>query len=271
VIPGRDPSLADVLFNTLGTALGIALVHSASVWWRPRSTSRRYPRPRRRVGRDVCPRSDWNPARPLVPRRYLLWRMDSAFRSSRVVWGPCPAGLGRRARDTVRRHRELVAGAPATPRRRRDPRACRCRPASSGTRSLVHDSRPASARDSAPGHRRGRHRSTGIERAAIASRLLAPEVRARDALRRIAWRDTLSIVVRPTNSGYCVRVNATEHCGLGYTIGSGWALLLGGQPVSPGFYLLSVSSGWAPSSSQSVGGRGSVGPSRWPPCSHWPV
>jgi len=27
-------------------------------------------------------------------------------------------------------------------------------------------------------------------------------------------------------------VNATEHCGLGYTIGTGWALLLGNQSIS---------------------------------------
>ena len=36
VIPGRDPSLSDLLFNTLGTALGIALARSAPTWWQPR-------------------------------------------------------------------------------------------------------------------------------------------------------------------------------------------------------------------------------------------
>jgi VanZ like family len=35
VIPGRDPSLSDVLFNTLGMALGIALARSAPTWWQP--------------------------------------------------------------------------------------------------------------------------------------------------------------------------------------------------------------------------------------------
>src|SRR5207245_5010356 len=35
VIPGRDPSLSDVLFNTLGTALGVAIAHSAPAVWRP--------------------------------------------------------------------------------------------------------------------------------------------------------------------------------------------------------------------------------------------
>ncbi len=35
VIPGRDPSLSDVLFNTIGMALGIAVARSAPVWLRP--------------------------------------------------------------------------------------------------------------------------------------------------------------------------------------------------------------------------------------------
>ena len=35
VIPGRDPSLSDVLFNTIGTALGIAVARSTSMGWRP--------------------------------------------------------------------------------------------------------------------------------------------------------------------------------------------------------------------------------------------
>ena len=43
VIPGRDPSLSDVLFNTLGAALGVALVHSIPVVWRPDTTAGRRP------------------------------------------------------------------------------------------------------------------------------------------------------------------------------------------------------------------------------------
>jgi len=65
---------------------------------------------------------------------------------------------------------------------------------------------------------------------AIASGLRGPEIRARGAVRGIAWRDPLSIIVRPVDSGYCFRVNATEHCGLGFTVGTGWAFLFGGQP-----------------------------------------
>ena len=35
VIPGRDPSLVDVVFNSLGAALGVSLAHSASAVRRP--------------------------------------------------------------------------------------------------------------------------------------------------------------------------------------------------------------------------------------------
>jgi glycopeptide antibiotics resistance protein len=35
MIPGRDPSLSDVVFNTLGTTLGVAVAMTMSVWLRP--------------------------------------------------------------------------------------------------------------------------------------------------------------------------------------------------------------------------------------------
>jgi hypothetical protein len=49
--------------------------------------------------------------------------------------------------------------------------------------------------------------------------------------------------VRPADSGYCFRVNATEHCGLGFTVGAGWAFIFG---VQPGFLWLqpALNFGW---------------------------
>ena len=67
---------------------------------------------------------------------------------------------------------------------------------------------------------------------AVAWGFIGPEIRARDAIRGIGWRKPLAVIVHPAGNGRCVGVNATERCGLGYTIGTGWALLLGNQPVS---------------------------------------
>jgi len=47
VIPGRDPSLSDVLFNTLGIALGVALAYSAPAVWPIHATPGRRPLDRR--------------------------------------------------------------------------------------------------------------------------------------------------------------------------------------------------------------------------------
>jgi hypothetical protein len=66
---------------------------------------------------------------------------------------------------------------------------------------------------------------------AVAWGLIGPEIRAWNAVRGIAWRKPIAVIVHPEGNGRCVEVNATEHCGLGYTIGTGWALVLGNQPV----------------------------------------
>ena len=67
---------------------------------------------------------------------------------------------------------------------------------------------------------------------AIATGFRGPEVRVRDAIRGIAWRDSLEVTVRPVHTGYCIRVNTTEHCGLGFTVGTGWAFLFDDGPSS---------------------------------------
>jgi glycopeptide antibiotics resistance protein len=51
LIPGRDLSLLDVLSNTMGTSLGIALVRSVPRWSRPGARLRGVIRCRRSLGR----------------------------------------------------------------------------------------------------------------------------------------------------------------------------------------------------------------------------
>ena len=61
---------------------------------------------------------------------------------------------------------------------------------------------------------------------AASLRLEQPDLRLRGALTRVAPGDTLRIEARRDPDGYCLRVNETQACRLGFTIGSGWALLL---------------------------------------------
>jgi hypothetical protein len=57
-------------------------------------------------------------------------------------------------------------------------------------------------------------------------RLDQPDVRLRGVLAGVARGDTLVIEASRTTSGTCLTLNGTGTCHLGYTIGSGWALLL---------------------------------------------
>jgi hypothetical protein len=52
-----------------------------------------------------------------------------------------------------------------------------------------------------------------------------PDVRAAGAMRDVRVGDSLSIAVRSDGKGYCLAVNERAACGLGFTVGRGWALL----------------------------------------------
>jgi hypothetical protein len=60
---------------------------------------------------------------------------------------------------------------------------------------------------------------------AAALRLDAPAIRFRGAMAGVAAGDTLRVEVRPSKRGICISVNGASMCGLGYTIGSGPAIL----------------------------------------------
>jgi hypothetical protein len=45
-------------------------------------------------------------------------------------------------------------------------------------------------------------------------------------MRGVRAEDPLMVVVKPERSGYCIEVNQTATCGIGFTAATGWALLL---------------------------------------------
>ena len=229
VIPGRDPSLADVLFNTLGTALGIALARSAFVWWRPVRRAADAFSIGGSLGATVVLALTGILLAPSFPEDvyygswtprfgHLEWYggrvLEASLDGLAIPTGPIIDSAGVRQRllaETLIR----VLG--------------RAGPRSSGLAPLftVH-------------YAQGEILLLGIDgddfiyryrTRAITWGLIGPEIRVRKALRGIAWRNPLSVIVRKAGSGFCVRINAVERCGLGYTIGIGWKLLLGNQPV----------------------------------------
>jgi hypothetical protein len=231
VIPGRDPSLSDVLFNTLGTALGIALVRSAAVWL--------WPGPRladvlgivRGLGVTLVLALTGVLLGPSFPEDtyyagwaprfgHLEWYGGRILNASLDGLEIPPAGVIARSGQL---REELVSGATLEIRATAGPRP-------SGLAPLL-------AIDDA--HQReilllgvdGEDLVYRYRTRAVAWGLIGPDIRVVGALRGIAWRDPLSIIVRRAGSGYCVRVTTSEYCGLGYTMGRGWVLLLGGQHV----------------------------------------
>jgi len=78
---------------------------------------------------------------------------------------------------------------------------------------------------------------------AAALGLNTPEHRRAGALRGIAPGDTLTITISHNRHGYCLEVNGTSTCGLGFTIGMGWALFLY-SPALPTWLHAVLSSIW---------------------------
>jgi len=230
VIPGRDPSLSDVLFNTLGSALGVALAHYVPAVWRPT--------PRRAgllsiagalgavavltlTGVLLTPSfsedvyyGGWTPR-----FGHLEWYGGRVLQAS-VDGLEIPAGvLG----SSPQVRQQLLAGPAIHVVARAGPR-----PQGLAPLFTIHDQ-----------HQReilllgidGDDIVFRYRTRAVAWGFSETEIRARGAVRGIGWREPLTVIVHPASYGRCVGVNATERCGLGYTIGTGWALLLGNQPV----------------------------------------
>ena len=231
MIPGRDPSLSDVLFNVLGTALGIALAWSASTWWRP---------PRRLAQLlSICGSIGTvsvlaltgvllDPSFPnatyyggWTPRfGHLQWYGGRLLEAS-VNGLEIPSGVVARSAEL---RQLLLSGATINLRARAG-----TRPAGLAPLLTIHDryQREILLLGADGDDFVYRYRTR-----AVAYGLVGPEIRVDGALRGLASSDPLSILVRPATSGYCIRVNAIAHCDRGYTVGVGWAMLLGGRGLA---------------------------------------
>ena len=242
VIPGRDPSLGDVCFNTLGTATGQWLAWLADRWLVPA------PRAAARLSLLAAVAALGvvgliaHLVQPSLPARdFSAWYTADLpelewyhGRVLRTTLGPVAFGPNRLPdRDVVRRL--LLEGAPLAI----DAIAGR------GVRGLA----PLFVIEDEDGEEVflvGPDRDDLVLRyrtRAARWRLDQPDIRLRHAFAPVASGDTLHIGVRRTDRGYCLSLNQVARCGLGYSVGSGWTLLYYPRHL-PVWLLTLLEAGW---------------------------
>ncbi len=203
-IPGRDPSVGDIVCNTISTALGVLLVVAAPLWlWAP---------PRR---------SAWQ-ARVTAIIAVLVWYGTGAMLRQtfppppyHIVTTPDLENFGHYKGEVVSVSEELrslgvTAVAAPYPPGRTSPLVVVLAGNDAKVLMLSVDGRDLTLRYAMP---------------ALRATLEQPDLRLRGALQSVAPRDTFIAATRHDSTNICLRVNATERCHLGYTIGDGWKLI----------------------------------------------
>jgi hypothetical protein len=208
-LPGRDPSVGDLVFNTLGTAVGVLLVRTARRWlWPAPSRAAWLSLASAALAATVWLGTGWL-LRPLLPRANALeLRAPDLGKHADIFSGHVLTVTGRLGVTEPLRI-VTTAGAPST----------RFAPI------LDVDDGPGPAGTIVAVDRtdlvlRNRSRSMFL-------RLDRPDLRARHALAGIAPGDTITIAAWTDGTGpaFCLAVDERKWCGLGYTMGDGWRLI----------------------------------------------
>jgi len=204
-IPGRDPSVGDIVCNTISTALGVLLVVAAPIWlWAP---------PRRSV---------WQ-ARVTALVAVLVWygtgvMLRQAFPPLpyHVVMTPQIPHFGYYEGGAVLkvtpgvRSLEVRAVAAPYPPGRTSPLIAVLDRTDERVLLLSVDGPDLTLRYDMP---------------ALRWTLEQLDLRLRGAMKFVAPGDTFIAATWHDSTNICLRVNATERCHLGYTIGDGWKLI----------------------------------------------
>jgi len=212
-IPGRDPSLGDIICNANSTAIGVALVVFAPRWlWPPLPPSRRAAW--QALATACLAVLVWLGTgavlRPIFPDPpyHDLWTPDWDF------WGhyrgkvlSSPGTIS--ARDRTFALRATVV-APSRPPGRDSPLVVIAD--SRGTNLLILGAD-------------GSDLLLLYHTRALPLTLEHPDLRWRGALARVAPQDTFTAQTWRGEHGVCLGVNSAQRCGYGYTIGDGWKLI----------------------------------------------
>ncbi len=224
LVPGRDPSIGDVLSNTLGTGAGVGLVRSARFWLAPDD----------RVAARLAAAAALVVGTVFLTTGLLL--SPSFPRSS--YWGQWTANLGHLEWYRGRVLSATVGSVPVPSGQLKDSDAVRrllIRGDSIAVRALAGP--PISALGPLFSIYDGEQREIillGPDRddlvfryrtRATALRLDQLDLRLRDGMRDILEGDTIAVRADVSARGTCLAINAARRCGLGYSIGRGWGLL----------------------------------------------
>ena len=221
-IPGRDPSVGDIVCNSISTALGVALVLFAPQWL---TTAPR--------------RSAWQALATAVAA-VLVWIGTGAMlRQSfppppyhtanapelnswgqyqgQVLWSSFAIGA-----------LSVRATAPSRPPGRAAPLVAVLDPRNVELFILAMD---------------GRDLSLSYHMPAIRWTLGAPDLRWRGAFANVAPGDTFTAATSSDGKQICLGLNGEKRCGFGYTVGDGWKLIFDPERW-PGGVLTTINALW---------------------------
>jgi hypothetical protein len=223
VIPGRDASMGDVLANAAGSGLGFALVSTACYWLVPAEN----------LARWLALGAGFAAAASIVltgvmlqpqftdPTYFGQWTPElrhlERYRGTvlQATVGTLPVPSGRldnsaAVADSLRRGSPVRVRVVAGPPTSRVSALFSIADAEENTILLFGP------------HGRDLHYSFRMR--AESFRLDRPKLIVRGAMDAPVG-DTITVSARREARGYCVAIDETTECGLGFTVGSGWTLL----------------------------------------------
>lgn len=240
-IPGRYSSAFDIAFNTLGGAIGMVLVRRSELWLRPTGAVARLLHAGVIGALLAVVTGSAFLLRPSITERplYGQWTADFAT-MARYEGKVLDASVGpirtpnRRIRAPAEFRRHLQEGDTIRVRVRAGPPPPDLAPIFS-----IYD---LDAKEMLLIGADGQDAVVRMRKRAEDFRLDQPRLEVRSAFAGIRAGDTIQLRFYGRAAGYCLEVNRSRWCDLGFTVGDGWALLYNSVPaalalVLPGLWL----------------------------------